>query len=406
MHPELYVGRILANDSSQISHYTDKVFRYELNPGNGDYSYLTKALLTESHDHLGFLASAAEKLISIGLDTLFIRENDYSRFPKGCDIIDAINTNQFGFISTFNHGDPAAIITYGFSLDSIYSDKIYWLWAIDTVKMASGYHPGTDEEEGNGLNYMNNRDFPMVYYNLACKTAKYDYEGIPMNYGESFTTGKDYGGPAFLGHTSSISDIGAQLLFSGFLSYIKTGHTRIGEAEALSRNYSCHNQNMIVAHSHNLLGDPSIDLWTETPRFFDDITITRSNTSITISGIQDTYSAIVVYYNNDGECITKVSSSDCIFNNVSPNGSVMLFQHNYIPFIAPLVLQNTTMNHSQYLIATDVTAGHSIDANRTNGDVIIKNGINYEIEASGIVRLDDGFKVEKGGRFAVYPSAF
>ena len=78
----------------------------------------------------------------------------------------------------------------------------------------------------------------------------------------------------------------------------------------------------------------------------------------------------------------------------------------HIPFIAPLVLQNTTMNHSQYLIATDVTAGHSIDANRTNGDVIIKNGINYEIEASGIVRLDDGFKVEKGGRFAVYPSAF
>lgn len=30
----------------------------------------------------------------------------------------------------------------------------------------------------------------------------------------------------------------------------------------------------------------------------------------------------------------------------------------------------------------------------------------YEIEASGTVTLQDGFKVEKGATFAVYPSSF
>ena len=40
------------------------------------------------------------------------------------------------------------------------------------------------------------------------------------------------------------------------------------------------------------------------------------------------------------------------------------------------------------------------------GNVTIKNGIEYEVEASGIVRLEDGFKVEKGATFAVYPSCF
>lgn len=30
----------------------------------------------------------------------------------------------------------------------------------------------------------------------------------------------------------------------------------------------------------------------------------------------------------------------------------------------------------------------------------------YEIEASGTVTLHDGFKVEKGATFAVYPSSF
>ena len=35
-----------------------------------------------------------------------------------------------------------------------------------------------------------------------------------------------------------------------------------------------------------------------------------------------------------------------------------------------------------------------------------KNGIEYEIEASGVVTLEGGFNVEKGATFAVYPSCF
>ena len=36
----------------------------------------------------------------------------------------------------------------------------------------------------------------------------------------------------------------------------------------------------------------------------------------------------------------------------------------------------------------------------------IKNGTEYEIEASGTVTLEDGFQVEKGATFAVYPACF
>ena len=43
---------------------------------------------------------------------------------------------------------------------------------------------------------------------------------------------------------------------------------------------------------------------------------------------------------------------------------------------------------------------------RTNGDVTVKNGVEYEIEASGTVTLQGGFSVEKGATFAVYPSCF
>ena len=84
----------------------------------------------------------------------------------------------------------------------------------------------------------------------------------------------------------------------------------------------------------------------------------------------------------------------------------MLYKHNYIPYIAPLVLQKVNLDHSQYVIASDVIAGKYVDKNRKNGDVIVKNGVEYEIEASGTVMLYDGFKVERGATFAVYPSSF
>lgn len=50
--------------------------------------------------------------------------------------------------------------------------------------------------------------------------------------------------------------------------------------------------------------------------------------------------------------------------------------------------------------------GHSVDSGRTSGDVTVKNGVEYEIEASGTVTLESGFNVEKGATFAVYPSSF
>jgi hypothetical protein len=38
--------------------------------------------------------------------------------------------------------------------------------------------------------------------------------------------------------------------------------------------------------------------------------------------------------------------------------------------------------------------------------VFVRDGTGYEIEASGSVTLEDGFKVERGATFAVYPASF
>ena len=54
----------------------------------------------------------------------------------------------------------------------------------------------------------------------------------------------------------------------------------------------------------------------------------------------------------------------------------------------------------------NVTAGSSVDSNRTAGDLVIAEGVDYEIEAKGEVRLDKGFQVEKGAMFKVIPAAW
>ena len=156
---------------------------------------------------------------------------------------------------------------------------------------------------------------------------------------------------------------------------------------------------------HNLLGDPEFEIWTDTPQEFTNIQVTRSDNRITVLG-DNINSATVACYSNDGNWrktnpLTRVS-----FTGISPNSTVMVYRHNFIPYIAPLLLQNVDLRVPQYVIASDVIAGNAIDSNRTPGDVTVKNGIEYEIEASGTVTLQDGFKVEKGATFAVYPSCF
>ena len=84
----------------------------------------------------------------------------------------------------------------------------------------------------------------------------------------------------------------------------------------------------------------------------------------------------------------------------------MLYRHNHLPYIAPLALQNITINESQYVIASDVTAGLYVESGRLPGNVVIKNGVEYEIEATGRVTLAGGFTVEKGAYFAIRPASY
>ena len=408
--PELFVGRIIAKNTEQINNYTDKLFRYELNPGNGDFSYLRKAIYTNGIEQVVGQSTFTE-IVRHRADLIFpealVMEEDRDRgFPTGTDVINQLNNRYSGFISFNSHGLPLGIVTYGKGGPAPHQFR--WLWAIENQRFSDSItnHVHDDTSTGNGLDNMLNKMYPSICFSTACSVMPLDvmpgYEKGSTNFGESFTTGKNYGGPAFVGNTRD-NGFEVATLHRVMMHILYEGNSKLGMALAMGKT---HGSNEQCSLKQNLLGDPEFEVWTDEPQYYSQINVTRNNHSITISGMEAD-STIIAFVDNDMKHrLFTVSDSSLTLFNISPNSAIMLYKQNRIPYIAPMLLQNVTLSNSQYLIANSVSAGNSVDSNRTGGNVIVADGIEYEIEASGTVRLEDGFKVEKGATFAVYPACF
>lgn len=392
---ELHVGRILSTSGTQIDNYTDKLLRYELNPGHGDYSYLKRAFFLRGRDFNRMLDRPKMHLATYYPNQIFINDtnSNNSGHPNGVDIIDTLNNNHVGLLIPFNHGGPDGIKVYGKDSNGYNS----YIFSLDSI---------TTYENEDGIDCLNNKDYPMIFYAPCCKTIPYDHTS-GMNFGESFTTGKDYGGPVYIGYTRDAHSTQINEILNMFTIKLPRFNYKLGKTDSYSKECLSNNtdyQNDIIIHSY--LGDPTIELWTDIPQEYSNINVTRSENSITVSGL-DVDSTIVAYCDNNYHAGYRLTSSTSLtLNSVSPNSTIMLFKHNYLPYIAPLSLQNINIKNSQYVIASDVTAGFSVENGRLPGNVVVKSGAEYEIEATGTVTLKHGFKVEKGATFAVYPACF
>ena len=407
--PDIFVGRLLCKNMDEINNYIEKLYRYELNPGNGNSTYLTQALYTQ-HAQMT-TAGCAERNALIVHD--FFESNIINatgpNSPTGTFLVNEMN-NNYGFINIFNHGDPASFYV------NIQTDwgTLRALWAISGVEPCPKSGRIKKESGKNALNMLTNKYAPSVMYSIACTNMPfdvftnyndYDYTyDMEYSFGESFTLGKNYGGIAFLGNTRFGWVSSSPLLDDKFVQNIAKGYYKIGVAEALSK---MGHLDFHLRLTHNLLGDPEFEIWTDTPYQYQNISLIRGDNSVTITGLDNNSSHAIIGL-NDGltQKMDSTATGSMTFTNVNPNSTVMVYRHNYLPFIAPLYLQNERVERSQYVIANDVYAGSNVDSNRTAGDLTIAEGVEYELDAKGQVVLAPGFKVEKGALFSVTQSDY
>ena len=397
-YPAVYVGRLLGKTENHFDNYNEKLFRYELNPGNGNLSYLRKGLFFESDPFITSFGPFAD----IFPDETLVNSDELEQHITGDELIGMINNNHYGFLGTLFDSNPL----YSTLNEENGTLQAHYIWA----KNSSRDPLVVDSETNNALDCLTNKYYPMVFFTGFGNTISY-HDNVNTNIGESFTMGKDYGGPVHMGQTNNLMINTYTPYYYYFPSLAwKLAHSSdpIGKSYALAKSiqYISNEDHEKVCIYHNYLGDPSVMMWNDIPHYYSNIILTRGDSSITVSGISEA-STTVALYSNDGKTTSqKTSASNVTFSHVSPNSTVMLYKRNCIPLIAPLVLQNTTINQSQYVIASDMTAGKAVDSGRTSGQVTITGDIEYEVEHTGEVRFCGGFKVDKGVKFSVKPSNY
>ena len=400
---ELYVGRILCTNTEEIQNFTDKLLRYEMNPGNGDFSYLKKALYTQSdemqnnHNQDGI---AVQLQSMFPIDTIFSEIPSYDdpspTAPYGNDVIAEMN-QHYGYVSWGGHGHPNAITVKS---NGVSQDPHYGITSVQ------GNIPYMAAESANGLDNLTNIDYPMFAYSISCTITPFDifneYTEFP-NIGQSFTLGKDYGGPVLVGNTRygmTPSSASMQKKFNKFLFV----DPMVGSAQ----NYSkVNHHNHYLRHSSNIIGCPNVRIWTDIPKPFS-ATLSYNSNNYVISannsianagiGIRDITQA--------NEVIDSISFNPSIgpktLANVE-NSLITLTGTNCLPQILPLTIQNATLHGTHYAIVKDVACGTDVRAG-TQGNVTFDQNSDYTFETKGTFELTKGVEIKLGAQLKVIPS--
>ena len=401
---ELYVGRILCTNSEEIHNYTDKLLRYEMNPGNGDFSYLKKALYTQSDQmqrdcEQDGIANQLQTMFPI--DTILSEVPSYNAptptAPYGNDVIAKMN-EHYNYVSWGGHGNPNAITmkSNGVAESSHYG-----------ITSVQGNVPYMVPESANGLDNLTNKDYPMFAYSISCTITPFDvfnqYTEFP-NMGQSFTLGKDYGGPVLVGNTR-YGWVGS----SAFMQKKFNEGLFINPMVGYAQNYAKMNyHNHYLRHSSNIIGCPDIRVWTDIPALFSASISYNTNNNYVISannsianagiGIRDITQA--------NEAIDSISFNPSLgpktLANVE-NSLITLTGTNCLPQILPLTIQNATLHGTHYAIVKDVTCGTDVRTG-TQGDVTFDQDSDYTFETKGTFELTKGVEIKLGAQLEVIPS--
>lgn len=420
--PEIYVGRIQPQNQWEVRNWTRKLLQYEKNPGNGDYSYLTKGFYQQSDQsqQLNSARNIAGKVLWCPDTTVFEEEGGYGsasdslrlpQFPKGKDFIDKFN-EHFGFCGVFAHGTPIgfACATKGLNADSmVLTDNSKY----SVLSLRGCYRtPISIRENGNSFEDMTNQAYPTIFYTTSCHTNSYDmwdefgvYLPSDRSMGDVYTCVSLGGGPAYLGNTRAGYFKRSDTLFTRFVDNIIKGNNKIGCAEALSKNKSIipTGVDAVVRLGHNLTGCPEMEIWTAIPNTFNNVQITESGGTITVNtGGVDSCRICIMNPLDGGATLYEVRNyaSSATFTNVVTPYIVTITKHNYIPYLQALpdeYIQNETINTSQIRIGGNIYAGKNVTTQKPQGDVIIRNGATLKLKAQKEVYLEKGFEVENGG---------
>lgn len=401
---QLKVGRLLCNCAEEVDNYMDKLLRYEMKPGNGDEDYLRRIFFTQADNmqvaqQAEMLASyisdvyPEQTIVSCGRGDEPTDTTDYT----GADIVNMMK-RRYGYVSWLNHGAPTAL--------AIKNKKDEFSYAVTPV--SGDVSADVVHESDNGLEKLDNKDYPMVAYTIACTTTPFDdfdekYAGH-ANLGRSFTVGQDYGGPMYIGNTRVGLEDFTYLVQQQF--YFNIHESTVAEALNLAKYYDHKNRhhNALVV---NLIGIPDLYIWTEKPKRFNaSIEYYEMSADLTTeSEIKDAYWS-VWRLNEEKDSLSRDWFNPTYIQSSLldiENGVITLTGRNCIPQVMPLRLRNVRLHGNRYLLLSDAKVGAEVKEEE-DSPVVFDSDSETTIEHDGNIRFEKNVAVEKGATLKIISS--
>ena len=166
---ELKIGRLTFSSKKEIDAYVDKLFYYELNPGKGDIDYLGNAFISVSKEMKDGYLSSNQRMYRQAYSTLRELFQTASDYPTGHDVIESLNSQQWGYVDFQGHGNPQGVQT----TDEYDDGKPYRWYGINALDKE---RRSLVDENQNGLDNWNNKYYPNWSISMSCTLSPFIHD--------------------------------------------------------------------------------------------------------------------------------------------------------------------------------------------------------------------------------------
>lgn len=409
----VYIGRILCTTQKEIENYTDKLLRYEMNPGAGNYSYLKRALYVQAdeaqRDSVG--RSLARQYASIFPDSTVVQEvssydQQYPTYPKGNNVISTLR-NHYGIASFNAHGTPYEIFVSTSVVNEYhtYSDSPFY--AVTSERNARTV---SRAESINSFPYLYNKYYPMIGSSVSCYSAPFDiltifsYDTLRTfnehrNLAQSFTLNANSGGPAWIGCTRMGIQGSSTLVQEQFFNYMQ--ENPIGVALPLARAHCDTTWLHYVSLSTNIIGCPELRVWTDIPTHVSVNTNQNGDWSFYPSQGETIYVGRRRFDSEPENINIFPTHYSEIGESFPPDEGVLtIYGKNRLPTILPFELHDGYLTQSGYIFTKEATIGNGT----SDESVEFESGSDYVFEIGGTFTLGKNVKINSGAKLLIKPT--
>ena len=267
VYPDLALGRVPFNAVSEANAYVDKLIAYETNPGNGDFSYLTRAFFYAADQLRDYGTNGQHGLIAATLPLSFTVDtttgveamSGLDPAPSNVEPKQSLDTlaTGFGLVNILVHGR-----TDGFATKT----AEYNLWPKSYVMSdASGDYADLDSLPSNNK--------VGLWYTLACDMGGFDMDQPPFsnpnqNIVENALSVKGAGAVAFVAYSRWGWVSSSHLLLAAMYESMAANPDRPA-IEAMYASKAKYYYYRDLVYGQNFYGDPTVRIYQEIPQAMD-----------------------------------------------------------------------------------------------------------------------------------------